>query len=587
MRRKKPRAKAPAAAPGYLDRESGGWKKKWKNKLPVALIYPNTYSVGMSNLGFQLVYSLLNHNPDIVAERVFFPDNASRPLSIESGRPLDDFPILLFSVSFEDDYIRLARLLEMAGLQPLAEDRRSAGAGSPFPASGNPLVMAGGVATFINPEPLAPFIDLFMIGEAEPVLPGIMDFLLEKYDAGDRDVLLELSGTYPGLYAPEFYEFQYNPDGSVASFTGRSGLSDRIEKIHLSDPGPAVGHSQILSPDAEFANLYMTELGRGCSRGCRFCAAGFVYRPPRLWSAEAIINGLAERSENVDRVGLLGMEMARSDDLVQVAGYLLENSCSLSFSSLRADVISPTLLDLLKKSGLKSAAIAPDGGSERLRRVINKGISENDLLAAAESLVRAGVMNLKLYFMVGLPTEEQDDLAELVDLTLKIKKNILAYGRSRGRLSDMLLSVNCFIPKPWTPFQYHPFAAVGLLKEKIKYIRKQLAGQANVRISAERPENAFYQAVLARGDRRVGKTLAKMTGPDAKRWRRVFKAQGIKPEDYAMRQRGRQEVFPWDIIDHGIDRNYLWAEYQKALKGKTTQACETDTCKRCGVCNAR
>ncbi len=573
----------------YLSREAGGWKKKWKGKLPVALIYPNTYPVGMSNLGYQLVYGLLNEHPDIVAERIFLTDGDKRPVSVESCRPLLDFPILLCSISFEHDYLQLLKLLDLGGLPPLAADRARTGfnfsGSSQKPPGTGPLVIAGGVATFINPEPLAPFIDLFIIGEAEPILPQVMEFLRSKTGPVDRNTLLrELAVKYQGCYVPELYEETYNDDGTLSPTTASSGLPKRIKKITLSSLQDKAGHSLVMSPDAEFANLYMTELGRGCSRGCRFCAAGFVYRPPRLWSADTIISALNERLPGSKRVGLLGMEMARREDLVSIADYLLKDSCSLSFSSLRADVITPELLDLLGQSGLKSAAIAPDGGSERLRKVINKNITEKDLLTAAGALVNAGVMNLKLYFMIGLPTETDDDILEMVELTRRIKKKILKIGQQKKKLATLTLSVNNFIPKPWTPFQYESFTPISLLKKRIKLLRSKLAGESNIKITVDSPEKAYFQAVLARGDRKVGRVLLQIAR-SGKNWRQVFKQEGIKPEDYAMRKREQFEVFPWEIIDHGIDRQYLWAEYKKALIGKATGPCDTEICKRCGVCN--
>ena len=341
--------------------------------------------------------------------------------------------------------------------------------------------------------------------------------------------------------------------------------------------------TQILTPDAEFANLFLTELGRGCSRGCRFCAAGFVYRPPRLWSADAIVDALGMRPAGTKRVGLLGMEMAQPDGLRKIAEYLVKEGCSLSFSSLRANAFSTELIHLLKKSGLKSAAIAPDGGSERLRRVINKGIVEQDILGATEVLIEAGVNNLKLYFMIGLPTETQEDLEELVSLTRKVKAKMLDIGRAKGRMSTLTLSVNSFVPKAWTPFQFHPFAPPKELKDKIQFLRKQLRTEPNVRIMIERPENSLFQAVLARGDRKVGKALLSLLHTE-RNWRQVFKEQGLQPQFYAMRQRGKEELFPWEIVDQGIDRQYLWTEYQKALGGKITSICDVSRCKRCGVC---
>ena len=588
MGRNSPQASGETNSRRYFDQEIGSVRKKWKNKLPVALVYPNHYKLGMSNLGYQLVYRLLNQHPSYVAERVFLPETNEKPLSIESGRPLADFPLLLFSVSFEQDYPNLISLLGMAGLPPLAADRTAknqtiAAAGK----GGLPLVIAGGVATFINPEPLAPFIDLFIIGEAEPILAQIMEQISSAIDHHTKEkLLLMLAGNFTGCYVPSFYQVEYGAGGQLLSMAPKAAyksLPKRIKKSTLASPGKFAGHSEILTPEAEFADLYMTELGRGCSRGCRFCAAGFVYRPPRLWSADAIVNSLAEKPAKAARVGLLGMEMAHSENLAKIADFMLKESCSLSFSSLRADAISPALLELLGKSGLKSAAIAPDGGSERLRRVINKGITETDILAAAENLLKCGINNLKLYFMIGLPTETTADLEEMIDLIKKVKEKMLELGRAKGRLSNLSLSINCFIPKPWTPFQFFPMEPVSSWKQKLKFLRSRLAGEPNIRFKSEKPEKAFLQAILARGDRRVGKALLAMV-QNRISWKQAFKAARLNPDDFTLRQRHPDELFPWEIIDHNIDRKYLWAEYLKALSAKTTVPCDTARCKRCGVC---
>lgn len=546
--------------------------------MPVALVFPNYYGVGMSNLGLQLVYDLVNQHPELVCERVFLPEGETRPLSVESSRPLSDFPVILCSVSFEQDLPALVKMLVTAGLEPLAENR-----GEEAIKPGTPLIIAGGVSCFINPEPLAPFVDMVVVGEAEPVLPAILEKLLSAGQRRQRRALLrEMATELPGCYVPQLYRFRYGADQVLDRIEVEAGVPARVRRIGIDEPGIA-GHSRMLSPAAEFANLFMVELGRGCSRGCRFCAAGFVYRPPRLWSSASILAAVDERPEGITRVGLLGMEMVRSAELRQIAAHLLENGCQLSFSSLRADVIGDSLLGLLAKSGLKTVAVAPDGSSERLRRVINKGITREDVCGSAERLVRAGIANLKLYFMVGLPTETADDLDEMTGLVREVRQIMDAPGRARGRLAALTLSINPFVPKAWTPFQFHHFTEVDQLKKRLRYVRKSLAGVANLKIMGEKPENAFMQAVLARGDRRLAQALighARQGGNLLQTLRR----SGIDPGHYATRPRSREELFPWEVIDHGIKRDYLWAEYRRGLAGRSTAPCDTAICRRCGVC---
>ncbi|MDD5757584.1 MAG: radical SAM protein [Desulfobulbaceae bacterium] len=572
-------------------KETGSIKQKWKDKLPVAIIFPNSYQLGMSNLGFQLVFSLLNQHPDIVCER-FFHSPGLNPVSIESNRPLKDFPILLFSISFEHDFPTVIDILLGGGIAPSAHKRRQQG---PVEA-GTPLVIGGGVATFINPEPLAPFMDLFVLGEIEPVSNPLLEHLFSiangNRTSGDRrdpkaiaDSLRLMAQTLPGCYVPSLYQPHYSSDGQLASVTVEPGIPARIKKnIHS---GSAIaGHSQILTAETEFANIHLVELGRGCSRSCRFCAAGFVYRPARLWPSAAITAAIEARPSATNRVGLLGMEMAKPAAVRQLSDFLLKESCSLSFSSLRADVIRGPLLELLGRSELKTAVIAPDGGSERLRRVINKGITHADCLQAAADLAEAGIYTLKLYFMIGLPTETNEDLEELVALVGEIQEVVMAIGRPKGRICKITLSVNCFVPKAWTPFQFASFGPVDALKAKIKFLRKGLATLHHLQLHFDQPDNAYFQAMLARGDRRVGEILLALQTQGGN-WRQVYKKAGIDPDQYAVRQRGEDELFPWEIVDHGIDRSYLWHEYQLALRGQSSRPCEIGEnikCRRCGVC---
>jgi len=577
-----------------LDQERGTYLKKWTGRLPVALIYPNKYAVGVSSLGFQLVYSLLNDLDTLVCERFFLPEQRNSPLrSFESGRPLTDFPLIFYSISFEHDYVNLARLLLEGPIPLYAEDRRD-----DLITASNPLVIGGGVATFMNPEPLAPFTDLFLLGEAEACLPALLTLLKKNRDKLSRSDLLfliaqEISGAYVPLLHKPVYE---DSTGRLIASIPAEGVAARIKKTILPNTEKAA-HSQLLSPAAEFSNLYVTELGRGCSRGCRFCAAGFIYRPPRLWDADAVVKGIDERGDNVERIGLLGMEMAHQEELEKLSSYLLDSGCSLSFSSLRADRISGPLLELLGKSSLKSVAIAPDGASERLRRVINKNLTEDDILTAAERLVDVGLYKLKLYLMIGLPTETFDDLQEMLDLIKKVRERMLPQGRARGRLCEITLSVNCFAPKPWTPFQFHPFggeilepgtdgtaaAAIKSLKSKLDFLRKGLRNEPNVRINHDKPDNVLFQAVLARGDRRLARVLSSMAQDDLS-WKQAMRRHELMPEFYAIHQYEKDDYFPWNIVDHCIEQEYLWKEYMKSFQARTTIPCDTSICRKCGVC---
>jgi len=560
--------------------------------MPVALIYPHSYPLAVSNLGYQIVYSLLNEHEDIVCERFVYPLKNEPLRSLESNRPLTDFPVIMGSVSFEEDFPRLVAMLSSAGsgtIRPARSDRFGPGA---------PLVILGGVAVFMNPEPLAPFADIMVIGEAEAVLDALLENVKRAYEVKKTrsDLFQQLAGL-SGCYMPAEYSFRYTENGAVTEISVAPGFPSRVRKVISSDMRKAA-HSRLYSPEAELA-MHMTELGRGCSRGCRFCAAGFIYRPPRIWNMEKVLAGIRERPGGMNRIGLLGMEMAGRELLDRLAGYLEENDCSLSFSSLRADRIGGPLLSLLSASRLKSAAIAPDGCSERLRRVINKGLTEEDLLAAALKLAEAGIVHLKLYVMIGLPTESEEDLREMVSFIGRLRENIMPVGRNRGRVTELILSVNSFVPKPWTPFQYVSFGgldretaaecrdeskALVALKQKIRYLRKNLSGVANLRIKTDRPERILQQAVFARGDRRLAQVIHEMA-VHGLTLKKALRKYGLTAWEYAIRPRERDEIFCWDVVDHQIEKKYLWQEYQRGMNERATSACDVAVCHRCGVCN--
>ncbi len=556
----------------------------------MALLYPNTYTVAVSNLGFQLVYSLLNLMDGVVCERFVYPDQHGSLRSLESSRPLIDFPLVFGSISFEHDYPRLAAMLAAGGVEPFAVSRpESIGPGSP-------LVVLGGVGVFMNPEPLAAFADLMVLGEAEPVLAPLVKELFAWQTTSRQELVRQVAVSLPGCYAPAFYAFSYADNGAVQGIQIASGLPEHIKRVYT-DSTDQAAHSTLHSPEAEL-DMFMVELGRGCGRGCRFCAAGFIYRPPRMWSSEAIVQGLDNRPAAVDRIGLLGMEMAQADTIDRIAAWLEHSNCSLSFSSLRADRISPQTLSLLAKSRLKSAAIAADGCSERLRRLINKGLDEETLLTAAVRLVETGIVHLKLYVMIGLPTETETDLDELIQLVGRLQTMILPAGRARGRVTELTLSINCFIPKPWTPFQYCSFggqithadpgdtaSVVMALKAKIRYLRRMLSTKANIRLKFDHPDQALQQAVFSRADRRIAPALLDI-GTGRFSFKQALRHRRLDPWQYAIRQRSRDERMCWDLVDHGIRDGYLWEELQKAMAGVGTGPCEPLSCRRCGVCHA-
>jgi len=551
----------------------------------VALLYPNRYYLGMSNLGFQTVYKEFNKLEEVVCERFFLPErediaafSSKQPLlSLESQRPLKDFAIAAFSVSFENDYPNLVHLLRL-GCLTLYSSRRH---------QHEPLVVAGGVATFINPEPIAPFVDLFLLGEAEDLLSRfIHSWQQGQQQKMSKSTLLEqLACTVPGAYVPSLYRTQHYADGRLAAWEPLPPAPARIKiaRSKTSRQQPAV--TTIVTPDTEFASATLVELGRGCGRGCRFCAAGFVYRPVHFHSSHLVLRTVAEAGLPVDKVGLVSAAVSDHPEIDSLCLELRNQGCNLTISSLRADSLTPQLLETLAASGLRSLAIAPEAGSERLRRVINKKLSEAQILDAAAAIFESGFVHLRLYFMVGLPTETEEDVKAMVQLVKRLKHTLLVVGRGRGRLGTITVSLNSFVPKPFTPFQWTGFCDLAVLKKRIRKIKRELAPVANVRVHADVPRWAYNQALLSRGDRRLASLLEQLVKNQGN-WPQAVKSVNVNPEFYVYRQRQRDELLPWDFMDHSIDKGFLWREYQRALAEKTTPACVPESCTACGVCPA-
>jgi len=542
------------------------------------LVYPNRYDVGMSNLGFQGVYGIMNAFDDVVCERVFLgePESVSQggPRSLESNQVLHRFDILAFSISFENDYLNFLTILDRAGL-PLYGSERS---------SDHPLVMVGGVTSFLNPEPLAPFVDCFVIGEAEAVLPRFFETF--KAHPTKETRLQALANEVPGIYVPALYDVDYAPDGTIAAFRARHGAPDRVQRSVVADPSLPPVCTTILTPYTTFANTYLIETARGCPHGCRFCAAGFVYRPPRFKSVHQLEVSMERAAAYTSKVGLVASDIG---DLPSIRGICLKaasENLHLSFSSLRADVLPPEFLTLLTQSDAKTATIAPDAGSERMRRLINKGISEDDVLGAVDKLVGAGISNIKLYFMIGLPEETMADVEAVPALCKKIKHRFLKASRPKARMGQIVVSLNSFVPKPFTPFQWSPMAPVRELKNRIRYIQRELKKVANIQVHSDLPKWAYIQALLSRGDRRTARLLVGALGNEGN-WAKTLKESILNPDFYVYRRRPRDEILPWDFIDNGIEKSFLLSEYQNALREKRTPPCDPETCHRCGVCGGR
>lgn len=543
-----------------LEKENGTISKVWGGKIPICLVFPNTYHVGMSNLGFQLLYRHLNSLPDVVCERAFLPDRgeweeylrSDTPLlSLESSRPLTQFQVVAFSLPFENDFINLLSILHLAKI-PLRTSDRDARV---------PLIMAGGAAVSLNPEPLAPFTDLFFIGEGEEAL---VDFVrtFQGADRGDKEGFLEEAARIEGVYVPSLYRATYDYHGFITEFSPIKGtVSHRIRRRWVGEPSRTPSHSAILTPLTEFKEMFLIEVNRGCPRGCRFCAARGLYSPFRNRDIDVLIREAALGLDSEKKIGLVGSALADHPRFTELCEYIVANGGRISIASIRADAITEKVAHFLARSGHRTIAIAPEAGSERLRGVVEKGLTEEEILNAVEILAANGITNLKLYFIIGLPTETWEDIEEIVALIKRIRHQMARGGRVRGEIT---LSINPFIPKAWTPFQWHPFEEIKTLTKKIQAIKKGVEKIPRARVIHDLPKWGYVQTLLSMGDRRVGEILllAHQANGD---WRSAFKHSYVNPDFWVYREKGREEVLPWDFIDHGVDRDTLWKGYRGVM----------------------
>jgi len=552
--------------------------------LKVLLVYPNTADVALDNLGFQRVHTLLNQIEGVDCDRFSLPLDwkpevesleAKQLLSHEMGLRPKDFDMIAFSISFEPDYLHVAALLKYFDL-PLESKHRG---------EDHPLILAGGSAIFINPEPLADMVDVFFIGEGEGLVGNFFNLYLNTSWEDPRDLLKE-TAYLPGIYVPKFYSSRY-VDEAFAGFQVEPGLPLRILRHWTEKTEELCTHSEIHNGASTFNDMALMEVTRGCIWACRFCTAGFIYRPPRLpdldRTYQSLENSLAKAKHTASTIGLVGPSVTDHPDLIGLAKRITAEGKKLSFSSLRMETLTDELVDLILQSGQKTLTIAVDAPSERMRDVVNKAATDEDIIEKCKFLTEKGILHLKIYSIIGLPGEEDEDIDQFITLVENVMDVYVEACRKRGHIGNVTIGLSPLIPKPGTPFQWHPMERVKSLKKKFMKVRKALGKIPHIKMSFGSPNEAYLQTYLSRGDRRLLKFFKTYLNNhhDAKAALNKYRDE---VDAVVYRQFGQDDHLPWDIVDHGYKNNFLWQDYQRGLRQKHTPICDTATCKICGLC---
>ena len=544
----------------------------------VAIVYPNTYFVGMSNLGLHIIYEEINLHPSSVCERIFLPekkeldayDKTKTPLmSVETQRPMHQFDVVAFDVTFEMDYFHIPLMLRH-GRVPVTSEART---------GFDPIVIAGGPCATFNPEPFADFIDAFIIGEGEGIVTAVLERIRKGRENGEsREETISALAQIDGVYVPVLYTPQYDDKEQFIGYDIADG-APKIIRRHF-EPLTSGGETVIATNFTEFGAMYIIEVARGCGRHCRFCMAGYCFRVPRVRPLDILKEGVDRAEKLGKKVGLMGAAISDYPEVDELVTYIRSKDMRYSCASLRADSLTQAVVDGLAESGQKTITIAPETGSERLRRVINKGISEENLRTAAQLSAKSGIQHMRLYIMIGLPTETDEDIDAIVGLAERTQAHMAEVG-CKGRLT---LSINPFIPKPFTPFQWMAMDHQKSVEKKLQYIKKSLQKNRRIEVLVESPKEAYMQGVLARGDRRLGKVLAACAlDRGSKSFKSEMKRAGLDMDNCNYRERKFEDYLPWSHLDMGLRNGYLEQEWQRAIDEAYTPPC-MEGCKRCGVC---
>ena len=544
------------------------------------LAYPNNYWVAMSNLGFQAVYDILARDSRVLIERAFLPEEhdsekvaSTKWRSFENNNLLGDCDILGFSMSFETDYPHLLKMLNNQGLLFSSwQEREEAARAAKFRF---PLLIAGGTAVTLNPEPVADFLDAIIIGEAEELLPEFVDvFHKAKSEGWSREELLKGLAQIEGVYVPRFYEPHYNDDGTMKRYEVPDDVPARPRRRFVKDLSKFKTHSRILTPETEFKDMFLTETGRGCEMGCRFCVAGYIYRPIRKRNEETLQDTVQVGLEQSDAIGFVGASVSSHKAISKLAQTVAEKGGRASLSSIMSQKVTRALAASISESEYKTVSLAPEAGSDRLRRAAGKRVVNEQVINAARELAEAGIRGYKLYFIVGLPTETDEDIDAIAKLAIAVRDTVTEISRPTGKMGWVSLSVNPFIPKASTPFQWEPMLDPKTLEKKIERLRKQVLKVHNLEFRFEPPKESYFQGLLSRGDRRVAKLLLEAER-QGESWKWLMKrtdreiVPGVPPVDfYVSRRIGFSELLPWESVDSLIPKSLLEREAMRAHNGE-------------------
>lgn len=585
----------------YTGGEMNTQLKPWDSaKLHFAFCFPDTYEVGMSHLGMKILYAAMNQQPDMLCERAFMPwvdmmdlmKQEKVPLfTLESRSPLSAFDVVGFTLQYEMSYSNILAMLELGGIPLLRENRREE----------DPIVVAGGPCAF-NPEPLADFIDAFMVGDGEEQILDLNRVIMQGREEGaSRMTILKRLCAIRGVYVPALYDVKYNADGTIASMKPNCPEApEKVLKAIIPDLDKAFYPTEIPVPYMEIIHdRIMLEIMRGCTRGCRFCQAGILYRPVRERSLEHLVE-LAQQLENTTGYEEISLSSLSSGDYTCLAELIRElirrldeKHVSISLPSLRLDSVLKDSLEATQKEKKTSLTFAPEAGTQRLRDVINKGVTEEDLMSKVSDAFHGGWSSVKLYFMMGLPTETTEDLDGIADLAKKVVDAYFAVPRGeRAKGLRVVCSASVFVPKPFTPFQWEPQDTQEMVREKQSHLREKLRIKG-VTFNYHESDLSYLEACFARGDRRMGQVLLRAYQKGCMldgwtelfkydMWREAFAELGIDPAFYAYRRREKDEIMPWDVIDCGVTKEFLWREKEKAEKAQTTKDCRKG-CNGCGL----